>query len=109
MGRGFVLSDHSLDTRVSRDNEKAAHSRALSPTRSAAQAAGLNQFSFRVGDKVLKTRTKIALVRQAYGAMRLARKLFGLGDFCIVTRGGLRYQLDLSQGIDSSIFDFREI
>jgi FkbM family methyltransferase len=52
----------------------------------------------------LKTSSKIALARLAYQSIKLGRRLFGLRDYCQVTRGGLRYELDLSQGIDFAIF-----
>jgi len=52
----------------------------------------------------LKTTHKFALVRAAYRAIKLARGLFGLGTRCEVTRDGLRYDLDLSQAIDLTIF-----
>lgn len=46
----------------------------------------------------------MALARLAYRATTLGRGLFGLQDHCQVTRGGLRYDLDLSEGIDFAIF-----
>jgi FkbM family methyltransferase len=52
----------------------------------------------------LKTIHKFALVRSAYRTIKLARALFGLGTQCQVTRDGLRYDLDLSQAIDLTIF-----
>jgi FkbM family methyltransferase len=52
----------------------------------------------------LKTTHKFALVRSAYRAIKLARGLFGLGTRCQVMRDGLRYDLDLSQAIDLTIF-----
>jgi FkbM family methyltransferase len=52
----------------------------------------------------LKTTHKFALVRAAYRTIKLARGLFGLGTQCQVTRDGLRYDLDLSQAIDLTIF-----
>jgi len=54
----------------------------------------------------LKTTHKFILVRSAYRAIKLARGLFGLGTRCEVTRDGLRYDLDLSQAIDLTIFVF---
>jgi FkbM family methyltransferase len=52
----------------------------------------------------LKTAHKMALARLAYRATKLGRALFGLPDNCQVTRAGLRYDLDLSEGIDFAIF-----
>jgi FkbM family methyltransferase len=46
----------------------------------------------------------MALARLAYRATKLGRALFGLQDHCQVTRAGLRYDLDLSEGIDFAIF-----
>lgn len=54
----------------------------------------------------MKTTHKFALVRSAYRAIKLARGLFGLGTQCQVTRDGVRYDLDLSQAIDLTIFVF---
>src|SRR5262249_31927126 len=47
---------------------------------------------------------KIALVRLAYRTINFARGLFGLRDQVQATRKGLRYDLDLSQAIDLTIF-----
>jgi FkbM family methyltransferase len=52
----------------------------------------------------LKTTHKFALVRLAYRTIKFARGLLGLGTQCQVTRDGLRYDLDLSQAIDLTIF-----
>jgi FkbM family methyltransferase len=52
----------------------------------------------------LKTAHKFTLVRSAYRTLKFARALFGLGTRCQVTRDGLRYDLDLSQAIDLTIF-----
>jgi FkbM family methyltransferase len=52
----------------------------------------------------LKTTHKFALVRSAYRTIGFARGLVGLGDQVQVTRDGLRYDLDLSQAIDLTIF-----
>jgi FkbM family methyltransferase len=52
----------------------------------------------------LKTAHKMALARWAYRATKLGRALFGLQDHCQVARAGLRYDLDLSEGIDFAIF-----
>ena len=52
----------------------------------------------------MKTTHKIALARFAYRTIGFARGLMGLGDHVQVTRDGLRYDLDLSQAIDFTIF-----
>lgn len=52
----------------------------------------------------MKTIHKIALARTAYRAIHFARAMVGLSDRCIVTRDGVIYDLDLSQGIDFAIF-----
>jgi FkbM family methyltransferase len=52
----------------------------------------------------LKTTHKIALARFAYRTIGFARGLVGLGDQVEVARDGLRYDLDLSQAIDLTIF-----
>jgi FkbM family methyltransferase len=52
----------------------------------------------------LKTTHKFALVRLAYRTIKFARGLVGLGTRCQATRDGLRYDLDLSQAIDLTIF-----
>lgn len=53
---------------------------------------------------MLKTAHKIFLARAAYLGIMLVRRLFGRGPEVEVTRGGLRWQLDLREGIDFSIF-----
>lgn len=52
----------------------------------------------------MKTAYKIALARAAYLSIWSARKLVGKDDHTIVSRAGLTYDLDLSQGIDFAIF-----
>jgi len=52
----------------------------------------------------LKTTHKFALVRLAYRMISFARGLVGLRNQVEVTRDGLRYDLDLSQAIDLTIF-----
>lgn len=52
----------------------------------------------------MKTTHKFALVRLAYRTIGFARGIVGLGDRVEVTRDGLRYDLDLSQAIDLTIF-----
>ena len=52
----------------------------------------------------MKTRAKIVLARYAYSVVSGARRIVGLGDKCRVVRHGIVYELDLSEGIDFSIF-----
>ncbi|MGL4265271.1 MAG: FkbM family methyltransferase [Afipia sp.] len=52
----------------------------------------------------MKTAHKIVLARAAYKIVHGARAAAGLSDECIVIRDGVRYGLDLSQGIDFAIF-----
>ena len=52
----------------------------------------------------MKTVHKIALARAAYLAVHGVRSIGGLGDNVVVTRRGIRYALDLRQGIDFSIY-----
>jgi FkbM family methyltransferase len=52
----------------------------------------------------VRTRLKIALASCAYKGIKTGRKIIGLPDDCRVRRNGLTYALDLSQGIDFSIF-----
>jgi FkbM family methyltransferase len=40
----------------------------------------------------------------AHRVVKLGRKLVGKGDRCVVTRRGVKYDLDLSQGIDFALF-----
>jgi FkbM family methyltransferase len=54
----------------------------------------------------LNTRTKIRLARAASFALRSGRALVGRRDTTICRRGGLRWELDLREGIDLSIFLF---
>ncbi len=52
----------------------------------------------------MRTSHKIALVRIARAPIVLVRRLFGLGQMPVVTRAGLRWCLDLNEGIDFSIY-----
>ncbi len=52
----------------------------------------------------MKTVHKIALARAAYKIVHYARATVGLSDESIVIRDGVKYGLDLSQGIDFAIF-----
>ena len=53
---------------------------------------------------MLTTKTKISLAALAYRAITSARGLFGKGKQVIVRRGGVRWCLDLEEGIDFSIY-----
>jgi len=53
---------------------------------------------------MLKTKTKIALAGLAYRAIAMSRGLVGKGKQVEVRRGGVRWCLDLSEGIDFSIY-----
>lgn len=53
---------------------------------------------------ILTTKTKIALAALAYRAIAMARFVAGKGDSVIVERSGLRWNLDLREGIDFSIY-----
>lgn len=52
----------------------------------------------------MKTVHKIGLARALYRVVRVGRKLVGRADHSIVKRGGITFDLDLSQGIDFAIF-----
>jgi FkbM family methyltransferase len=52
----------------------------------------------------MKTAHKIALARAAYQLVHLHRKIVGLTDSTVVSRGGATFQLDLAQGIDFAIY-----
>jgi hypothetical protein len=52
----------------------------------------------------MKTAHKIGLARAAYRAIHFGRTIIGQSDRCVVTRAGLNYDLDLSQGIDFAIY-----
>ena len=53
---------------------------------------------------MLTTKTKIALAGLAYRTIAMSRGLFGKGNQAVVRRGGLRWSLDLEEGIDFSIY-----
>jgi FkbM family methyltransferase len=52
----------------------------------------------------MKTAHKIAIARAAYQFVHRCRKIVGLTDSTIVSRGGETFQLDLAQGIDLAIY-----
>jgi FkbM family methyltransferase len=55
--------------------------------------------------KLIKnTRQKFALARLAFLCLMLPRRLFGLSERAQVTRNGIRWDLDLSEAIDFSIY-----
>jgi FkbM family methyltransferase len=53
---------------------------------------------------MLTTKTKVSLAGLAYRFISTGRKLIGKGDSAIVDRNGIRYHLDLKEGIDFSIY-----
>jgi FkbM family methyltransferase len=55
---------------------------------------------------MISSRKKIALARAAYRGIMLARRVVGLGSQVSVTRDGLRWELDLQEGIDLAIYLF---
>ena len=55
-------------------------------------------------EKMLTTKTKIALAGLAYRAIAMSRGLVGKGKQVEVRRGGVRWCLDLNEGIDFSIY-----
>lgn len=52
----------------------------------------------------MKTRHKIAAAKLAYGALHVLRKAAGADNNVTVTRRGIRYALDLAEGIDLAIY-----
>ena len=53
---------------------------------------------------MLNTKTKIGLARLAYRLVRAARSVTGQSSNGVFVRGGIRWALDLNEGIDFSIF-----
>jgi FkbM family methyltransferase len=53
---------------------------------------------------MLTTKTKVSLARLAYKFIAAARSLVGKDDLATVRRAGIRWCLDLSEGIDFSIY-----
>ena len=53
---------------------------------------------------MLTTKTKVSLAGVAYRFVSFARGLLGRSDSVIVNRHGVRYHLDLNEGIDFSIY-----
>ena len=54
--------------------------------------------------KVPSTRTKIALAKFAYQGVMLLRKTLGLNNQVVVDRRGVKWRLDLGEGVDLSIY-----
>lgn len=52
----------------------------------------------------LTTRRKIALARAARYVVMIGRRVFGAGDHALAWRRGIRWNLDLREGIDFAIF-----
>jgi hypothetical protein len=53
---------------------------------------------------MLRTKTKVQLAALAYRCIALGRAIAGKDNFATVRRRGLRWRLDLSEGIDFSIY-----
>jgi FkbM family methyltransferase len=53
---------------------------------------------------MLTTKAKVRLAGVAYRFISLGRHLIGKDDSAVVQRGGIRYHLDLNEGIDFSIY-----
>jgi FkbM family methyltransferase len=53
---------------------------------------------------MLTTKTKVALARVAYNFISAGRRALGKSDSVIVERHGIRYHLDLHEGLDFSIY-----
>ena len=53
---------------------------------------------------MLSTRTKVTIARAAFSAINLARRVVGASPETVVTREGLRWRLDLREGIDLAIY-----
>lgn len=54
----------------------------------------------------MKTKHKIAAAKLLYRTINTARRAFGRPDKIVTTKGGLTYELDLSEGIDLAIYLF---
>lgn len=52
----------------------------------------------------MKTKTKIAVAAAASRVIRALRRVVGLSNVTETTRGGIRWRLDLTEGIDFSIY-----
>ncbi|MDX2171111.1 MAG: FkbM family methyltransferase [Deltaproteobacteria bacterium] len=53
---------------------------------------------------MMTTRTKIALARIVHRVIARGRRLAGRGSSTVAARGGIRYHLDLDEGIDFSLY-----
>src|SRR5208283_4389599 len=72
-------------------------------------SAGMGMFAFIALRRVyrstmLTTKQKVWLAARAYRCVSLGRSALGKGNGATVSRGGLRWQLDLSEGIDFAIY-----
>jgi len=54
----------------------------------------------------LKTKHKIAAAKLLYRTISTSRRAFGQSDKIVTAKGGLTYELDLSEGIDLAIYLF---
>ena len=52
----------------------------------------------------LSTKAKISIAKMAHRMVCFPRKVLGMGSQIVVTRNGLRWELDLNEGIDFAIF-----
>ena len=75
---------------------------ALCKPRNWTRANTSNQYDSRVN--LLNTQQKIALARSVHRIVKLWRRMRGLPMCAEFKRGGLRWMLDLNEGIDFSIF-----
>jgi FkbM family methyltransferase len=57
-----------------------------------------------MAQRMLTTKTKVSLASLAYRCIRAGRAIVGKDNRAIVRRGGIRWCLDLSEGIDFSIY-----
>jgi len=57
-------------------------------------------------DESIKTRNKLTIARYLSRAVRIARRLCGYSNITICRRSGLRWELDLTEGIDLHIYLF---
>lgn len=61
---------------------------------------------FRPSSAKMNTRTKLRIARALYWTLTGLRRFMGLTDYAQVTRRGIRWQLDLREGIDLAIYLF---
>ncbi|WP_247338310.1 FkbM family methyltransferase [Bradyrhizobium sp. CW4] len=82
---------------------KVPHPR-VSPTGFTTAPMFVKSAGFRVTNVQMKTTHKIAAARWMYRAVRAGRSLLGRSDRQIAIRNGIKYDLDLAQGIDFAIY-----